>query len=151
MATVDPERWQALEPYLDQALDLPQDARREFVARLAIDQPQLAVELEALLAESAAADRRRFLAEPIAVARDVSLQGLRVGAYTLVSPLGRGGMGTVWLAERSDGRYEGRAAVKLLNVALIGRAGEERFTREGSILAKLTHPHIAHLIDAMPA
>jgi tetratricopeptide (TPR) repeat protein len=148
MATVDPERWQALEPYLDQALDLPEDARRAFVARLAVDQPQLAAELEALLAESAAADRRRFLAEPIAIGGDVSLQGLRVGAYTLISPLGRGGMGTVWLAERSDGRYEGRVAVKLLNVALIGRAGEERFTREGSILAKLTHPHIAHLIDA---
>ena len=60
MATVDPERWQALEPYLDRALDLPDDARREFVARLAIDQPQLARELEALLAESAAADRGRL-------------------------------------------------------------------------------------------
>ena len=57
-------------------------------------------------------------------------------------------MGSVWLAERCDGRFEGRAAVKLLNLALIGRAGEERFRREGNILARLTHPHIAHLIDA---
>lgn len=39
-------------------------------------------------------------------------------------------------------------AVKLLNIALMGRAGEERFRREGTILARLTHPHIARLIDA---
>ena len=44
-----------------------------------------------------------------------------------------GGMGSVWLAERCDGRFEGRAAVKLLNIALVGRAGEERFRREGTI------------------
>jgi tetratricopeptide (TPR) repeat protein len=57
-------------------------------------------------------------------------------------------MGGVWLARRSDGRFEGQAAVKLLNASLIGRAGEERFKREGSLLARLTHPHIARLIDA---
>ncbi len=57
-------------------------------------------------------------------------------------------MGTVWLAERSDGRFEGRAAVKFLNAGLMGHVIEERFTREGSILARLAHPQIAHLIDA---
>ena len=57
-------------------------------------------------------------------------------------------MGSVWLARRSDGRFEGLVAVKLLNVSLIGRAGEERFRREGSILARLTHPNIARLTDA---
>jgi serine/threonine-protein kinase len=57
-------------------------------------------------------------------------------------------MGSVWLARRSDGRFEGRVAVKLLNASRVGRAGEERFRREGSILAKLTHPHIARLSDA---
>jgi tetratricopeptide (TPR) repeat protein len=57
-------------------------------------------------------------------------------------------MGTVWLAHRSDGRFEGTAAVKLLNAELVGRAGGQRFAREGSILARLTHPHIAHLVDA---
>jgi len=54
----------------------------------------------------------------------------------------------VWLARRSDGRFEGQAAVKLLNASLVGHAGEERFKREGSILARLTHPHIARLVDA---
>jgi tetratricopeptide (TPR) repeat protein len=148
MSAIDPARWQALSPYLDDVLDLAPDARREFVARLGIEHPHLAVELVALLESGAAADRDGFLVEPIAAPAETSLQGYQVGAYALVSELGRGGMGTVWLAERSDGRFQGRAAVKLLNVALIGRAGEERFTREGSILALLRHEHIAHLIDA---
>ena len=57
-------------------------------------------------------------------------------------------MGSVWLAERSDGRFQGVAAVKLLNASLVGREGEARFRREGNILARLQHPHIAHLTDA---
>ena len=74
--------------------------------------------------------------------------GQEIGAYTLISPIGHGGMGTVWLARRSDGRFEGFAAVKLLNASLVGREGEHRFRREGTILARLTHPSIARLIDA---
>ena len=57
-------------------------------------------------------------------------------------------MGSVWLAARSDGRFESQVAVKLLNAALIGRGGDARFKREGTILARLTHPNIARLIDA---
>jgi serine/threonine protein kinase/Tfp pilus assembly protein PilF len=78
----------------------------------------------------------------------VSLIGQTVGAYTIVSPIGQGGMGSVWLAKRSDGRFEGLAAVKFLNASLLGRKGEERFRREGTIVARLSHPSIAHLIDA---
>ena len=86
---------------------------------------------------------------PVQHAVDIpSLEGQVVGAYRLISLIGQGGMGSVWLAERCDGRFEGRVAVKLLNVALMGRAGEERFRREGTFLAKVTHPHIARLIDA---
>ena len=57
-------------------------------------------------------------------------------------------MGSVWLARRSDGRFEGQVAVKLLNLALLARGGAERFAREGSVLARLAHPHIARLLDA---
>jgi serine/threonine protein kinase len=78
----------------------------------------------------------------------VSLIGQKIGAYTIVSPIGHGGMGSVWLAKRSDGRFEGFAAVKFLNAGLLGRKGEERFRREGTIVARLSHPSIARLIDA---
>lgn len=79
---------------------------------------------------------------------EASLTGSSVGSYTLLSPLGQGGMGTVWLAKRGDGRFEGQAAVKFLNAGFVGRAGIERLQREGSILARLAHPHIARLLDA---
>ena len=76
------------------------------------------------------------------------LAGQTIGPYTLISQIGQGGMGSVWLAERSDGRFERRVAVKFLNIALMGKSGEERFKREGSILGRLAHPHIAELVDA---
>ena len=57
-------------------------------------------------------------------------------------------MGSVWLAERNDGRFERRVAVKFLNIALMRKGGKERFKREGRILTRLVHPHIAELIDA---
>ena len=57
-------------------------------------------------------------------------------------------MGSVWLAERNDGRFERRVAVKFLNFAVTARGGVERFEREGKILGRLTSPHIAELLDA---
>jgi serine/threonine-protein kinase len=148
MSALSGERWIALSPHLDKALDLPPDERAPWLARVRGDDPELATDLERLLAEREALDRSGFLEGVAAEMEPPSLEGLEVGAYTLVTPLGRGGMGTVWLAERNDGRFTRRAAVKLLNPTLIGRSGEERFRHEGHLLAQLTHPHIAHLIDA---
>jgi serine/threonine protein kinase len=68
--------------------------------------------------------------------------------YRIIRLLGEGGMGTVWLAERSDGRFERKAAVKFIRSALTGYGGEERFKREGAILGRLSHPNIAELLDA---
>src|SRR5262245_32770171 len=74
--------------------------------------------------------------------------GQTIGAYRLVSPIGEGGMGSVWLAERSDGRFERRVAIKFLHFAVAAAGGADRFKREGRILGQLSHPHIAELIDA---
>jgi tetratricopeptide (TPR) repeat protein len=148
MPTLTGERWRALSPYLDEALDLAAAEREPWLAKMRGEHPDLAADLESLLAEHEAIDHERFLEGGAVVIPHPALAGLRVGAYTLISPLGSGGMGTVWLAERSDGRFTRKAAVKLLNAALIGRSGEDRFRHEGSLLARLTHPNIAHLIDA---
>ena len=56
-----------------------------------------------------------------------------VGNYTLERPLGHGGMGSVWLARRSDGRFEGRAAIKFLDLALVDPLGVERFGQTGNL------------------
>ena len=82
------------------------------------------------------------------LAHEPSLAGQTIGAYTLREPIGQGGMGSVWRAERSDGRYQASVAVKFLNLALLGRGGVERFSREGNMLARLSHPNIARLLDA---
>jgi serine/threonine protein kinase/Tfp pilus assembly protein PilF len=142
------DRWRELSPYLDEALELPLVERGPWLAAIRRSEPGVAADLERLLAEHEALHRERFLEGAAVVLQHPSLAGLRVGAYTLVSPLGRGGMGTVWQAERNDGRFTRKAAVKLLNPALIGRSGEARFRHEGSLLARLTHPNIAQLIDA---
>lgn len=142
------DRWRALSPYLDRALDLPSEERAAWLASLHAQDTHLAAHLESLLAEHAALDRSGFLEQAAPLRPPVLLAGEALGAYRLLSPIGHGGMGSVWLAERCDGRFEGRAAIKLLNVALMGAAGEERFRREGHILAKLRHPNIAHLADA---
>jgi serine/threonine-protein kinase len=140
----------ALHPLLDRALDLAPAERAAWLARLGEEHAALVPELEALLAAEGELDASRFLeSDELLPFRAVTpLAGRRIGAYTLERPLGQGGMGTVWLARRSDGRYEGLAAVKLLNLALLDPVGSERFRREGAALARLTHPNIARLIDA---
>jgi serine/threonine protein kinase/tetratricopeptide (TPR) repeat protein len=152
MPSVNPQRWRALSPYLDDALDLPVEARPAWLAQIEGQDAALAEDLRALLADHAAADASGYLegglSPQLTPGGTPAFAGQVVGAYRLLSPLGQGGMGSVWLAERCDGRFEGRAAVKLLNVALMGRPVEGRFRREGTILARVTHPHIAHLIDA---
>nr|MCU0636670.1 serine/threonine protein kinase [Gemmatimonadaceae bacterium] len=106
--------------------------------------------LEALLATdvSAVLTTGAFVGTLAALTGHPSLAGQALGAWTLVRPLGRGGMGAVWLAERNDGRFAGRAAVKLLHPSLTEGANAQRFQREGEVLARLTHPNIARLYDA---
>ena len=141
----------ALDALLDHALAIDPAERGAWLAGIREEQPAMAAELEALLAEEAALDARGFLLDsPLAGTSraEPSLTGRRIGAYTLERPIGQGGMGTVWLARRSDGRFEGSVAIKLLNLALLDPVGSERFRREGTVLARLSHPNIARLIDA---
>jgi len=152
VSSVSPERWRALSPYLDEALEMTGERRAAWLASICARDAALGADLRSLLSEHELLQESHFLERPLSViqrfAETQSLEGQVVGAYRLISLIGQGGMGSVWLAERCDGRFEGRAAVKLLNVALVGPAGEERFRREGNFLARVTHRHIARLIDA---
>ncbi|MGD0567385.1 MAG: serine/threonine-protein kinase [Candidatus Sulfotelmatobacter sp.] len=149
MSTLSPDQWQALSPYLDQALAMTDDERAPWLAALSAQDPALAAQLAALLDEHRALAQEGFLENRrFELPNSTGLTGQTLGSYTLISQIGQGGMGSVWLARRSDGRFERQAAVKFVNLALAGRATEERFKREGSILGRLTHPHIAELLDA---
>jgi serine/threonine-protein kinase len=151
MLLMRPEHWARVRPLLNDLLDLAEPERATHLARLRAQEPALADELAALLADHQRAQTSGFLAQvlaPPAPSPASTLAGQRLGAYVLEAPLGQGGGGVVWRARREDGRFEGAVAIKLLHLSLMGQAGAERFRREGHILARLKHPHIASLLDA---
>jgi serine/threonine-protein kinase len=141
------DSWIALSPLLDDVLDLEPADRPGWLAALRTRDAMLASEIEALLADHESMDAAFLGGVAPRGCRSLPSAGDRIGPYTLRAPIGEGGMGTVWIADRSDGRFERPVAIKFLTAAL-GVRGRARFRREGAILAKLAHPNIAELIDA---
>jgi serine/threonine-protein kinase len=149
----DPLAWPRVSACLDEVLDLAPDQRDGWLAALATTEPHIARRLRALLSEQEVLDAHEFLEQsPVAwtatASTDAAIAGQRVGAYTIERLIGRGGMGEVWLASRSDGRFEGRCAIKFLHRSLTQGAAVDRFRREGRLLARVSHPNIARLLDA---
>jgi serine/threonine-protein kinase len=149
----DPDRWLAVHRNLDRVLELPDTQRETWLADFERESPLIAAELRELLSNRSRPDFAQFLAGhatpvPPDAPEAGALAGRRVGPYILETELGAGGMGSVWLARRVDGQYEGRAAIKFLHLAASGTEGRARFRREGGALAKLAHPNIARLLDA---
>jgi serine/threonine protein kinase len=141
------DEWRLLSPLLDQALALEGEERQAWIKA---QEPEIAYRLEILLLEHSVLASDGFLETGVVdlPSTAATLAGQTIGAFEVVSQIGQGGMGSVWLARRNDGRFERQVALKFLNIALLGKEGESRFKREGKILALLTHPHIAELIDA---
>ena len=128
-------------------------AERERYFQLREVPPAVRAEVESLLPFDDGSEQ--FLTESVALCAQALLpraaewkEDSRCGAYRLLHLLGRGGMGSVYLAERADGEVEHRVAIKLLRFG--GREGafRDRFLRERQILATLNHPGIARLLDA---
>jgi serine/threonine protein kinase/tetratricopeptide (TPR) repeat protein len=147
MRTLTPEQWRNVSPYLDEMLELAPEKRQAWLQSLQEKDAEMASTLQTLLVEQRQLQGEAFL-ETRLPWFSTGLAGQRLGAYTLVSQIGQGGMGSVWLAHRSDGRFERQAAIKFVSIALAGPAGEERFRREGSIVGRLIHPNIAEFLDA---
>jgi serine/threonine-protein kinase len=146
---IDPDRWNELSPLLDEALELEEGQKTAWLQNISAARPEVANALQALLARISSLDKHGFLeANAVAELSREPLVGASVGAYTLQSQLGRGGMGSVWLARRNDGHFEGEVAIKILKTGPLSRTGEERFRREGRVLAKVAHPRIARILDA---
>jgi serine/threonine protein kinase/tetratricopeptide (TPR) repeat protein len=155
--SIDPQRWQRLKSILIDAFEEESiDARRSFVERSCSDDEALLREAESLLAEAevlrrSANDDLEACAQhaETRIRREhVAQIGKRVGAYVLSREIGRGGMGTVYLAARADGYFEKEVAIKLLNPGFDTEEMLRRFHSERQVLARLDHPNIARLLDA---
>lgn len=145
-----PERWTRVQAIFLDAEALPPERREGLLSQLCAGDAGLRSEVEALL--SASADTVGVLDRPPATGSAATAEslaeGTRLGPWLVEQLIGRGGMGEVYAARRADGAFEMRAAVKLLKRGLDTDAVLRRFLRERRILAQLSHPNIAHLLDA---
>ena len=146
---LDQATWARVYPWLEKAQDVPDAELPEWIARIVAEQPDVGIPLRDVLAQRARWDADGFLSSPLRLPADrQSRVGQQVGPYTIDTLLAEGGMGEVWLAHRSDGHFEGIYAVKLLHLDTLATKALDRFKREGRVLARLTHPNIARLMDA---
>ena len=145
-----PKIWADAMTAFDAWAELPDAQRATWLGDLALAQPELHERLAALIRADRDAEDRSFLipGDAAASATGPSLLGQRFGPWLIERLIGTGGMGQVWLARRTDGLYDGQAAIKLMRMAVADAAANGRFAREGQLLGRLSHPNIARLLDA---
>jgi hypothetical protein len=155
MSTLHPN-WPELKAVFEAVVELPAAAREALITAARLDPASLA-ELRSLLAHhDDATVGQVFMAQPAAAqlgagadpVESAARIGQRLGDWEIVRAIGAGGMGEVFEARRADGQFDGRAAVKLLKRGMDSAAVLQRFAQERQVLARLSHPHIARLLDA---
>src|SRR3954465_2515921 len=151
------QRWERLKTVFADAMERETSRERTaFIRDSCADDTTLRLEAESMLAEAEglldpATDPFEQCADNAAVTlrRDEPSQiGQRMGAYKVLREIGRGGMGTVYLAERADGQFQKQVAIKVLKRGTDTDEVLRRFSAERHILARLDHPNIARLLDA---
>jgi tetratricopeptide (TPR) repeat protein len=146
----DAHTWKKAMAAFDAWAELPESERAAWLSALSQSDPALHEDVRRLIEADVQAAARDFLspgATPAAPAME-GLEGQRFGPWLVERLIGTGGMGQVWLARRTDGLYDGLAAIKLMRVASADTAANRRFAREGQLLGRLNHPNIARLLDA---
>jgi serine/threonine protein kinase len=154
---IDPKQWSALSRLLDKALDVPISGLEQWLDSLPASDALHRSKLRELLKQHAAAETGDFLITLPKVADRLASDvpaapglapGTVIGPYIVEEEIGRGGMGAVWRARRSDGVIKRPLALKLPHAGPHSHELIERFTRERDILGELLHPNIARLDDA---
>ena len=145
-----PPDWAEAMDAFDALSTRPEMDHAGWLAALAQTRPAVHACLELLIRADSDAAGVSFLAPAPAAAPVIGskLDGRRLGPWLVERLIGIGGMGQVWLAQRTDGLHDGRAAIKVVRLAAAGSSADERFAREGRLLGRLSHPNIARLLDA---
>ncbi len=150
---MSPERWTQLRELFRVALECEPSQRAAYLDQACANDATLQAEIESLLASH---DRAEDFIETPAFTDTVKaitelsakpIAGRRIGAYQLVREIGRGGMGTVYLAQRADEQFRKFVAIKLMRRGMDTDDIVRRFRNERQILASLEHPNIARLLD----
>src|SRR5262245_7437671 len=146
------DRWQQVDLLFHGAIARTGAARQAFLAESLADE-SIRQEVERLVRAHEAAGG--FMDDPAASAAfevladpELAFVGVHVGPYRIAREIGRGGMGTVYLAERADDQFDKQVAIKLIKRGLDTDAVLRRFRDERHILASLDHPNVARLLDA---
>lgn len=144
--------FQKIEEAVAGAAELPISAREDWLEEFCGRDDDLRREASSLLkyqpeVESFLEKSVNSYAAIILSAEETELAGKKFGNYQIIREIGRGGMGAVFLAERSDGAFDQQIALKIVRETLIDKDLEWRFVRERQILANLNHPNIAKLLD----
>jgi len=149
MTAMDAGRWRQLQDLFAAARAHAPAERERLLREEESRDPALVDQVRALLAADESGGVLDSLSPHIAsVAQLVEAEApVRVGAYRIVSELGRGGMGAVYLADRVDGDFQQRVAIKMIGTSDADDPLHQRFIAERRILAGLIHPHIARLLD----
>ncbi len=146
------QSWQKFEEAVAHLLEMPVDSRPAWLAEFCREDDDLRAEIESLLCFQVPSERfleksadqyaAKILAEP-----EFDLSGQKFGIYKIISEIGQGGMGAVFLAARDDGEFHQQVALKIIRQQLAGSEIIRRFRQEREILAGLNHPQIARLLD----
>ncbi len=144
------DNWDRVQEIFLEAADLRSPERAAFLDRVCSGDAGLRLEVESLLREDASGEAALDAAiriEAASILEEPILKAPRLGAYRVIEEIGRGGMGSVYLAERDDDQYHKRVAIKVVKRGMDTDEVLRRFRHERQILAGLEHPYIARLID----
>ncbi len=144
--------WEKIKETFAQVLEIPSNQRAEFLTRVCDGDKNLQAEIESLLeayneTQQHLIENQEFAAAPLFETNGTNYAGKRFGNYKIIREIGRGGMGAVFLAERSDGEFDQQVALKIVRQTFAAADLERHFRRERQILASLNHPNIAKLLD----
>jgi len=139
---------QRAEAVFQGVLGAPEMQRPALLEALCGGDGLLLEEVRSLLKACAVEETVTACCQSEAESNAVKLRGSRrLGPYELDRLVGRGGMGAVYLAHRADGQFEQQVAVKLIDLPFVTNLFRERFRQERQILARLSHPNIARMMD----
>jgi serine/threonine-protein kinase len=144
--------WERLETIYLEAMQLPLEQRNDFVKEKSADQPELLEALTRMItveedtAEDFLLDLQSRIMSEAAEVSGIPL-GTRIGKYTLKDQIGKGGMGTVYRAVRDTGDFDQKVAIKVLYGTSLTPQTEAAFLNEQQIMANLSHPNIATILD----